>query len=103
MITVITILSSPAPGHEHFLALSAAVVSADHIRGLAAGDRRCFYSDEGNLAFYTNYTLTNCRLECAILEVERQLGCVPWYLPKVSWLRNMTLREDFSEKNVAYI
>ena len=73
-----------APGHEHFLDLSAAVVSADHIRGLAAEDRRCYYSDEGNLTFYSNYTLTNCRLECAMLEVERQLGCIPWYLPKVS-------------------
>ena len=37
-----------------------------------------------DLTFYEKYTFINCQLECAINEVEKNLSCVPWHLPKVN-------------------
>ena len=71
------------PGYEHSLDLTASVVTSREIRDIRARDRNCYFPDEGRLAFYKEYTLTNCRLECGILRVEEELGCIPWYLPKV--------------------
>ena len=45
--------------------------------------RNCFFEDEMELSFYEKYTFINCQLECAIKEVEKDLGCVPWHLPRV--------------------
>ena len=71
-------------GFEHFIDLSATLVSAKDIEQINPEDRDCFFPNEGRLTFYEEYTFTNCRLECAILEVQKRLGCVPWFLPKVS-------------------
>ena len=74
------------PGHEHWIDLSASVVtSSEGVRNIDTQARNCYYSDEGNLTFYQEYTFTNCRLECAILKVEKRLGCIPWFLPKVKF------------------
>jgi hypothetical protein len=78
-----------APGHEHFIDLSATRVTAPGIRGIDSAARACYFPDEGNLTFYKDYTYTNCRLECGILQVEEILGCIPWYLPQV---RHCTMR-----------
>ena len=45
--------------------------------------RNCYFEDEMELSFYEKYTFINCQLECAIKEVEKELGCVPWHLPRV--------------------
>ena len=45
--------------------------------------RNCYFEDEMELSFYEKYTFINCQLECAIKEVEKDLGCVPWHLPRV--------------------
>ena len=70
-------------GLEHFIDVSAMMVSAKDIRHIPPEKRNCFFPNEGQLAFYEEYSLTNCRLECAILEVQKRLGCIPWFLPKV--------------------
>ena len=59
------------------------MVSAKDIQHIHPEKRNCFFPNEGQLAFYEEYSLTNCRLECAILEVQKRLGCIPWFLPKV--------------------
>ena len=71
------------PGHEHFVDLSATVVSSSNIEHIQPKARRCFFPEEGNLEFYERYTFSNCMLECAILGAEERLHCIPWYLPKV--------------------
>ena len=71
------------PGHEHFVDLSATVVSSSNIEHIQPEARECFFPEEGNLQFYERYTFSNCMLECAILEAEERLYCIPWYLPKV--------------------
>lgn len=71
------------PGREHFIELSAKVVSTKDIRGIAPEARECHFHDEGDLTLYEKYTYSNCRLECAIMKSENMYGCVPWYLPKV--------------------
>ena len=71
------------PGREHFVELSARVVSTKDIEDIDPEARECFFSNEGNLDFYKNYTFSNCRLECAIKAAQDKYGCVPWHLPKV--------------------
>ena len=71
------------PGREHFIDLSATVVSTNGIRDILPEARDCFFSDEGDLEFYKSYTFSNCRLECGIKKSEQKLGCIPWHLPKV--------------------
>jgi len=70
------------PGREHFVDLSATVVSTNGIRDILPEARECFFTDEGDLEFYKRYTFSNCRLECGIKKAEHQLGCIPWHLPK---------------------
>ena len=71
------------PGREHFIDISAVVVSTNDIKDLAPEARDCCFADEGNLDFYESYTFSNCRLECAIKKSEEIFNCVPWNLPKV--------------------
>ena len=71
------------PGREHFIELSATVVSTNQIRGIAPEARDCFFADEGNLDFYNSYTFSNCRLECGIKRAEAKYNCIPWHLPQV--------------------
>ena len=71
------------PGREHFIDLSATVVSSDDIEDITPAARDCFFPDEGNLEFYNVYTFSNCRLECAIKRSEAIFNCVPWHLPRV--------------------
>ena len=71
------------PGREHFVDISATVVSTNGIRDIEPKDRRCLFTDEGHLDFYTSYTFSNCRLECMIKEVEKRYNCIPWQLPRV--------------------
>ena len=71
------------PGREHFIDLSATVLSTNGIRDILPEARGCFFENEGDLDFYKSYTFSNCKLECGIKEAEQKLGCVPWHLPKV--------------------
>ena len=71
------------PGREHFVDLSATVVTTNGIKDISPEDRGCLFTDESNLEFYKGYTFTNCRLECGIKKAEKEHRCIPWHLPKV--------------------
>ena len=71
------------PGSEHFVDLSATLVSVNGIRDISPEARDCFFVDEGRLDFYKSYTHSNCRLECAMKKAEEEYGCIPWHLPQV--------------------
>ena len=71
------------PGREHYVDLSASVVSTNNIRGIFPEDRGCLFNDEGDLEFYKSYAFSNCRLECQIKAAEEKYKCIPWHLPKV--------------------
>ena len=60
------------------------MVSSNGIKSIAPDARNCFYDYEMDLVFYEKYTFINCQLECAISEVEKNLSCIPWHLPKVN-------------------
>ena len=79
------------PGREHFLDLSATVVSTNEIRGISPEARGCFFKDEGDLEFYKSYTFSNCRLEFMIKEAEKSHKCIPWYLPKVTHAKSLRM------------
>ena len=74
------------------------VSTTEDIRSVTPEARHCYFEDERDLTFYEKYTFTNCRLECAILQVEEILECIPWHLPKVPNFQhhvvNMTLTFD---------
>ena len=71
------------PGREHFIELSATLVSSKGVRGISPEARDCFFTDEGDLDFYKKYSLSNCRLECGIKMAEEVYHCIPWHLPQV--------------------
>ena len=48
------------PGFEHFLDLSGQVVTSEGIQTVDPHARHCYFSNEGNLDFYSNYTYGNC-------------------------------------------
>ena len=70
-------------GKEHFVDLSATVVSTNGIKEILPEARGCLFTDESDLEFYKSYTFSNCRLECQIKEAEQKYKCIPWHLPKV--------------------
>ena len=74
-------------GQEHFIDLSAILVTSKDIQGIAPEARDCFFPEEGELDFYMKYSLSNCRLECGIKKAEEKYGCIPWHLPKVFNIR----------------
>ena len=72
-----------SPGREHFVQLSSYIISADDdIKSISPEKRECFFPDERHLTLYKTYSFINCDMECKILQVESELGCVPWFLPK---------------------
>ena len=72
-----------SPGREHFVQLSSYIISADDdIKSISPEKRECFFPDESHLTLYKTYSFINCDMECKILQVESELGCVPWFLPK---------------------
>ena len=77
------------PGHEHFVDLSATVISSNNIEDIQPEARGCLFPEEGSLEFYERYTFTNCMLECAILKAEERLHCIPWYLPQVKHINHI--------------
>ena len=77
------------PGREHFIDLSATLVTTKDLRGIDPSARDCFFADEGDLDFYKSYTFSNCRLECVIKRAEDKYNCIPWYLPQVHRCQNL--------------
>ena len=81
------------PGKEHFLDISGYVIKADtKLTKLSPKNRRCFFKDESSLEYHEVYTATTCKLECGIQAVEKEMQCVPWYLPQgrvwiFSWIK----------------
>ena len=72
-------------GKEHFVDLSATVVTTKSIREILPEARGCLFTDESDLEFYRSYTYSNCRLECQIKLAEQKHKCIPWHLPKVGY------------------
>lgn len=54
------------PGAEHSLDLSATRLTSNGIRDIKPQDRHCYFSDEGNLDLYENYSYKSCMFECKI-------------------------------------
>ena len=85
-------------GREHFIDLSAKVVSTNDIREISPEARGCLFNDESHLDFYKSYTFSNCRLECMIREAEKINNCIPWQLPRVGKNKSGEISFLFREK-----
>lgn len=55
--------------------------TADSLRNYSPNDRGCFYSNEGTLKYFKEYTQRNCELECLTDHTLRNCGCVKFSMP----------------------
>ena len=88
------------PGREHYVDLSASVVSTNNIKDILPEARGCLFNDESDLDFYESYTYSNCRLECRIKAAEKKHKCIPWHLPKVSSFQFKAMKEYEIAKHI---
>ena len=88
------------PGREHYVDLSASVVSTNNIKDILPEARGCLFNDESDLDFYESYTYSNCRLECRIKAAEKKHNCIPWHLPKVSSFQFKAMKEYEIAKHI---
>ena len=51
------------------------------MRDLAESKRKCRFPDEGDMAYYRNYTRNNCMLECVHRFIQEACGCQPYFHP----------------------
>ena len=83
------------PGKEYYLSLSSQVISASGIEDIRPTSRNCFFSHEGNLEIYNEYTARNCKFECDLKTTFKKYNCTPWFLPPIS---NSTMCNPWLEK-----
>lgn len=70
------------PGQEVFVGVDGAdVYSTLDAKTVDAIKRKCYFRDERTLDYYTNYTRSNCLLECSFKFIKSVCGCVPYYFP----------------------
>lgn len=55
--------------------------TADSLRSYSPNDRGCFFSNEGTLKYFKEYTQRNCELECLTDHTLRNCGCVKFSMP----------------------
>ena len=84
------------PGREHYISLSSQVISASRIEEIHPESRNCFFSHEGNLEIYEEYTARNCKFECDLKTTFQKYNCTPWFLPPIS---NSTMCSPWTEKD----
>ena len=75
------------PGQELFAGVDGAhVYSTSEARAVSAKKRKCYFDDEKSLDYFTNYTRSNCLLECSFKFIKSVCGCVPYFYPSKSSL-----------------
>ena len=80
-------------GFKNMVALSAVKIDADDdIIDIDPIDRNCYFPEEvGTMRLHTNYSQSNCYLECSLLNAQMDLklkynltqACTPWFFPFV--------------------
>ena len=70
------------PGTEVFVGVDGSTVySTAGARAVSSIKRKCYFHDEKLLGYYTNYTRSNCLMECAFKYTKEICGCVPYFYP----------------------
>ena len=80
------------PGNENDVVISASqVYGGEDVREVEPADRECYFSDEHSLDVFTDYSKSNCMLECSISYARSHMknetrpnGCTPWYYPPLN-------------------
>lgn len=58
--------------------------STESIRNLFVFQRRCLFEDESELEFFPQmYTYDLCALECALKNLIKECGCVPFFMKRI--------------------
>lgn len=70
------------PGQEIFVGVDGTdVYSTSEAKTVSAIKRKCYFADEKKLDYYSNYTRSNCILECTLKFIKGICGCLPYYYP----------------------
>ena len=59
------------------------VYSNPDILSISAEKRKCYFHDEIQLSFYTNYSRANCLTECRTKVIRHLCGCQPYFYPGI--------------------
>jgi len=73
------------PGKETQIGVTAIdTYSAEALRLFKAENRECYFSNEINLDYHTEYSRSACIAECQSNMILQQCNCVPYYSPGIS-------------------
>lgn len=60
------------------------IYSSENLYNYSPNQRKCYFSNEGNLKFFNFYTEENCRFECRTNYTLKKCGCVAYYMPRIN-------------------
>lgn len=63
-----------------FLLPTNVVKTTKEFKAMAPRSRNCYFGHEKELAYFPEYSSSNCKLECAWDMARKTCGCVPWFL-----------------------
>lgn len=86
---------STSPGHEARVVITPRISDASRlIRSVSKDQRKCIFSNEGNLTYFRTYSRKNCEMECESRKIEESCGCVLYYMPRTRDDSNICGRRD---------
>lgn len=83
-------------GHETRVVITPRISDASPlITRVPIKQRKCVFSDEGNLTYFSTYSRKNCEMECESRYLIEQCGCVLYYMPRFDESTNICNRDDW--------
>ncbi|XP_075230297.1 pickpocket protein 28-like [Lycorma delicatula] len=70
------------PSHITWIYVKPSMVNALDLKSWSPEKRNCYFPNERNLLYYTNYTQRNCDNECRSKTALKYCGCVTFFLPR---------------------
>lgn len=84
------------PGHEARVVVTPRIAEASAIiAGVPIAQRKCVFSHEGNLSYFSTYSRKNCEMECESQYLIEHCGCVLYYMPRLDDSTNVCNRDDW--------
>lgn len=86
-----------SPGDETRVVITPNIADASNlIRKVPYKQRQCVFANEGNLTFFRTYSRKNCEMECESRILERECGCVLYYMPRINEETAICNRDNFN-------
>jgi Amiloride-sensitive sodium channel len=56
------------------------ITTSEELRSYSPTKRNCYFSNEGGLKYFKQYTQSNCEIECLADAILKNCGCLPIYI-----------------------